>query len=68
MGHKNDYSVIVLFPAGKAKKWGFVHKLNGFAKFLNDKHSEWLYMNVYERRGGQFLRRLYKGKSIPEFL
>ena len=68
MGHKNDYSVVVFLSSGEVKKWAFVHKLNGFAKFLNDKHSEWLYMNVYERRGGQYLRRFYKGNSVPEFL
>ena len=68
MGHKNDYSVVVFLSSGEVKKWAFVHKLNGFAKFLNNKHSEWLYMNIYERRGGQYLRRFYRGSSVPEFL
>ena len=68
MGHKNDYSVVVLFPAGEAKKWGFVHKLKGFAKFLNEKHSDWLYMNVYDRRDRRYLKRFYKGNSVPDFL
>jgi hypothetical protein len=68
MGHKNDYSVVVFFSTGEVKKWKFVHKLNGFAMFLNIKHSDWLYMNVYNRREGNYLRRFYKGNPIPEFL
>jgi hypothetical protein len=68
MGHKNDYSIIVFFPIGKPKKWGFVHRLDGFAEFLNKKHSDWLYMNVYDRRKKQYLKRFYKGNLVPDFL
>jgi|WetSurMetagenome_2_1015567.scaffolds.fasta_scaffold00174_13 hypothetical protein len=68
MAHDNDYSVIAFFPMEKPKSWEFVHKLNGFADFLNREHPDWKYMNVYDRRSTKFLKRLYKGNSIPEFL
>lgn len=68
MEHKNDYSVIAFLSDGKAKKWNYVHSLKNFAKFLDEKHSEWNYMNVYDRRKGQYLKRFYKGNSIPVFL
>ena len=66
---KNDYSVIVFLEnESKAKKWEYVHKLNGFAMFLNNKHPQWLYMNVYERRTGKFMKQFKKGNFIPAFL
>lgn len=68
MKHDNDYSVIVFLSDGKAKKWKFVHSLKNTAKFLDEKHSEWNYMNVYNRRTGQYLKRFYKGNSVPVFL
>ena len=69
MGHKNDYSVTVFFLSGEAKKWRFVNGLNYFASnFLDKKHSEWKYFNVYDRRNGNYLKRFYKGNIIPDFL
>lgn len=68
MNHKNDYSVIAFLSTGEVKKWQFVHKLDGFAEFLNRKHSEWQYFNVYDRRNRKFLKRFYKGNAIPDFL
>jgi hypothetical protein len=68
MAHKNDYSCIVFFQDGKPKKWNYVHKLDGFVKFLNQKHQGWKYLNVYERRSGSYLRRFYPGNLIPGFL
>lgn len=68
MEHDNDYSVIVFLSSGKAKKWTYVHKLNGFANFLDKKHSNWLYMNVYDRQNRQYLKRFYKGNLVPDFL
>jgi hypothetical protein len=68
MSHKNDYSVVVFLSTGEVKKWTFVHRLDGFVKFLNDKHSEWLYMNVYDRRKREYLKRFYKGNLVPDFL
>lgn len=68
MLHKNDYSCIAYFKSSKPKKWEFVHKLNGFAEFLNQKHPEWLYFNVYNRRTREYLERFYKGKFVPQFI
>ena len=66
--HKNDYSLVVFFENATPKKWQFAHTLDGFAKFLDAKHSDWKYMNVYERRSGKYLKRFYKGNLIPAFL
>jgi hypothetical protein len=68
MGHDNDYSVTVFLSSGEAKKWSKVHKLDGFAEFLDKKHPEWKYFNVYDRRTSQYLKRFYKGNIIPDFL
>ena len=67
--HKNNYSVIVFFKdKSRPKKWQYAHKLNGFAMFLDKSHSDWDYMNVYDRRTGNYLRRFYKGAFIPPFI
>ena len=68
MPHKNDYSCIVFYKNGKPKKWGFVHGLNKFVSFLNEKYGGWEYLNVYERRTGKYLKRFYHGNIIPYFL
>jgi hypothetical protein len=68
MKHKNDYSCIAFFENGKPKKWLYVHKLDGFVNFLNQKHQGWKYLNVYERRTGNFLKRFYPGNIVPGFL
>lgn len=66
---KNDYSVIVFFEdERKPKKWSYVHKLNGFRMFLDKKHSAWAYMNVYNRRTGDYLRRFTPADFVPPFL
>lgn len=66
---KNDYSVIVFLEnQTKPKKWTYVHKLNGFSMFLNKKHPTWKYMNIYNRRGGNFMKQIKKGDFVPAFL
>jgi len=66
--HKNDYSVVVFLSTGEVKKWSYVGKLDGFAKFLDNKHSAWMYMNVYDRRTRGYLKRFYKGSKVPTYL
>lgn len=68
MAHKNDYSVIAFLTNGEVKRWNYVHNLFSFSRFLNDKHPEWAYINVYDRRTSQFLKRFYNGNFIPCFL
>ena len=66
---KNDYTVIVFLEnETKPKKWGYVHKLNGFAMFLSKQHPTWEYMNVYNRRTRQFMKRFKRGEYVPVFL
>lgn len=65
---KNDYTVIVFFENdAKTKKWKYVHRVDRFVKFLNSKHNNWLYFNLYNRRSGAFMQRLYKGNHISPF-
>ena len=67
--HKNDYSVVAYFENEKPKTWTYAHKLNVFVLgFLNKKHGEWKYINVYDRRSRKFLKRFYPGQFIPDFL
>ena len=66
--HKNDYSVIAFFPDKSAKKWNYVHKLDGFIKFLSSKFPDWLYVNVYNRRTREYLTRIKKGETPPAFI
>ena len=68
MEHKNDYSCVVFYRNDKPKKWQFVHGLTKFVSFLNEKHTGWQYINVYERRTGKYLKRFYPGNIVPYFL
>lgn len=68
MRHKDDYTCIAFYDTEKPKKWQYVHKLKGFADFLNSKHPGWKYFNVYDRRKGDFLKRFYPNSLVPEFL
>lgn len=66
--HDRDYSIIVFFDHETPKKWQYVHKLNGMAMYLNKKHSNWIYFNVYNRRTGEYLKRFKKTDFVPAFL
>jgi len=68
MQHKNDYSVIAFFPDRTVKKWNYVHRLDGFIKFLDKDFEHWLYVNVYDRRTREFLQQIKKGSVPPPFL
>ena len=68
MGHNNDYSVIAFFPNEKPKKWKFVHKIRGIMKYIDKTFPSWLYINVYDRKTRKFLKRFYRGSSVPDFL
>lgn len=66
---KSNYAVIVFFNGEETpKKWSYVNKLNGFALFLEKKHTNWSYMNVYDRKTRVFLKRFNRGNFIPAFL
>lgn len=68
MKHKNDYTCIVFYGSQQSKKWTYVHRLSGFAKFLDSSHPGWIYFNVYDRRTRSFKRRIYKGNIVTDFL
>ena len=66
MIHKNDYSAVVFFDNTTTKKWTYVHNIDSFVQFLDKEHPSWEYLNLYERRTRKFLKRFYKGASIPK--
>lgn len=66
--HKNDYTCIAFYENENPKKWQFVHGLSKFVSFLNQKHPNWTYLNVYERRTGKYLKRYYPESIVPYFL
>jgi len=70
MRHKNDYSIIVFFDDNtKPKKWSFIHKLSTTRRnFLDVKHVNWIYVNVYDRRKRTFIKRLAKEDVFPDFI
>jgi len=65
---KNDYSVVVFFPDIPPKKWQYVHSLYSMSNFLKNKFPSWLYMNVYNRRTGVYMKRFYNGDFVPAHL
>jgi len=68
MAHKNDYSVIVFYPNGEAKKWNYVHRIAAFVRFLNKEHPGWRYFNLYKRRSGAYMHRYYPNSLFPNFI
>lgn len=71
MAHKNDYSVIV-FDRGNNYlcKIQYSHNLYKTSVWLSNSqnYNQWHYMNVYDRRTGHFLQRIYRNDFIPAFL
>jgi hypothetical protein len=61
----NDYSVTVFFNGRPPIKHQYVDDLRKYSVFLNNTHSSWLYMNVYNRRSGNFIKRYYFHSEIP---
>jgi hypothetical protein len=55
MNIKYRIIVKVQVPGGDPKflKYNGVNNLLSFTKFLDDKHSKWLYFNVYDSDGAQ---------------
>ena len=71
MNRKNDYSVIV-FTRENAflVKVQYVHNLYKCSQWLSNSvnYNNWHYINVYDRRTGHYLKRLYRNDFIPPFL
>lgn len=67
--HKNDYSVSVFGEDGFLVKLQYVHNVYDLARWLtaSQKYSNWVYMNVYLRRSGEYLGRNYKGNFINPY-
>jgi hypothetical protein len=63
-----NFCLIVFFPDKTVKKWNYVKKLESFIKFLDFKFSNWEYINVYNQKSREYLKRLRKGEVIAENL
>lgn len=68
MARKNDYTVIVFGIDFLPYKMVYVHNLYKLSLWLQtSKFHNWHYMNVYNRRTGQYLTRFYKGNYIAPY-
>lgn len=56
-----DYTVIVFFYTGQPKKWIGIRNLGEFINSLDKENEGWKYINVYDYRDKNFLKRLYRG-------
>lgn len=71
MAHKNDYSCIIFEDTKLLGKSTFVHNLYKYSIWLtrSKNYSNWTYINVYDRRNGNFIKRFYRtDRFIPVFL
>ncbi len=62
---QKQYSCIVFFENDTPKKWRNVTNFYSFSQFLDRTYNDWLYINVYDRKTKQYVRRFYKGSYIP---
>jgi len=66
--NSSDYTCIVFFDDSRKEpfKMQFVNGCYAFSNWLDssDKYRDWKYFNVYARRTGRYLRRMYKGNYI----
>lgn len=68
---KNDYSIVIFFNNGKPpQKMEFVHNLLNCTKWLDNSRNyyDYIYINIYLRRSGEYIGRHYKGNFIYPFL
>jgi len=68
--NKNDYSFIVFDKDNnQICKIEFVHNCYKSAQWLTDSknYNQWHYANIYNRRSGTFMKRIYKGNFIESY-
>ena len=64
--NRNDYSIIAFTVENELiLKWHSVHNLYNSKKKLIELYSQFGYMNVYNKRTKQFLKRYYKEEYTP---
>lgn len=69
MAHKNDYSISYFHNNERVLFLKYVHNIYKSCKWLETQGIEFSYMNVYDRRTGQFLKRLwFEVNGIRQFI
>ena len=66
MNNSNPYSIVVFFQRRNPLKWKYVNNLKKTANDLSRLHPTWKYMNVYDRKSGNYLKRFYPENNIPK--
>ena len=69
-GKKNDFSVTFFFYKKKVLHLHFVHNTDKAFNWLNAKNIEWSHANIYDRRTGKYLKRVYHASilDVREYL
>lgn len=58
-GKKNDFAMTFFYFKKKVLHLHFVHNTDKAIKWTNDKNIQWGHANIYDRRTGEFLKRIY---------
>jgi hypothetical protein len=68
--NKNDYTVTIWNGSQYLGKMEYVHNLYAASLWLSasQRYATWTYINVYARRSGRYLSRLYRGNFIPPYI
>lgn len=57
--NKNDYSCTAFRNGEKVNFMKFVHRVSVYRSWLKENNIQWDYINVYYRRNGEFIERIY---------
>lgn len=67
---KNDYSITVFNKENQYLGFiKYVHNIKYTANWLNNsrRFNQWYYMNIYNRRSRNFIKRVYRNEQIDKF-
>ena len=63
---KNDFRCTAFQGSRQTNFMAYVHSIGTYVDFLSKQNVEWSVINIYNRRSGQFIKRLYKNDPIPK--
>lgn len=58
-GKKNDFSMTFFNYHEKALHLQYVHNTETAERWTDSKNIKWTHANIYDRRKGEFLKRIY---------
>jgi len=69
-GRKNDFSMTFFYFKKKVLNLHFVHNTDKAEEWVNAKNIHWGHANIYDRRTGNFVKRIYHSSilDIREYL